>query len=158
MPNDAPDDIGFDLTLLPQPVQTAVTGLMEALVQAWPRPVAPPLLPARRATPACPHGTPTLPCCAACSVVDAAEAVLVDVQEDLQRLYPRTPLELGILETLRRFYPSPVTSRQLADRLGLPSAQVRTYAYALFVLGVVDREHQGHYRYKPCAQEGGVSS
>ena len=57
MSNDAPDDIGFDLELLPRPVQTAVLGLMEALVQAWPRPVAPPLLPARRATPACPHGT-----------------------------------------------------------------------------------------------------
>jgi len=80
------------------------------------------------------------------------------VQEDLHQRYPRTPLEIHILETLRRFYPSPVTARQLADRLGLPSAQVRTYAYSLYILGVIDRQTYGHYRYKPCAQEGGVSS
>jgi hypothetical protein len=158
MSNDAPDDIGFDLGLLPPPVQTAVLGLMEALVQSWPRPAAPPLLPARRKTPACPHGTPTLPCCPGCSVIDAAETVLLDVQEDLHQRYPRTPLEIHILEILRRFYPSPVTSRQLADRLGLPSAQVRSYAYSLYILNVVDRESQGHYRYKPLGQEGGVSS
>jgi hypothetical protein len=139
-------------------VQTAVTGLLEALVQAWPRPAVPPLLPARRATPACPHGTPTRPCCAACTVIDAAEAVLVDVQDDLHQRYPRTPLEIHILETLRHFYPSPVTSRQLADRLGLPSAQVRTYAYSLYILGVIDRQTYGHYRYKPLGTEDQVSA
>jgi len=70
------------------------------------------------------------------------------VQEHVDQAYPRTPIEIQILEMLRHFYPSPVTSRQLADRLGIPSAQARTYAYALYTLGVIDREIQGHYRYR----------
>jgi hypothetical protein len=137
----------YDISNLPSPLQEALLQLTERLVQAW---ASAPVEDLQVPPPAqCAHAIPGMPCCPACAVLGAAEAVLVEVQEQRPQGYSRTPIEVHILDTLRRFYPSPVTARQLADRLGIPSAQMRTYAYALYTLGVIDRESQGHYRYRP---------
>src|SRR6266511_408121 len=47
-------------------------------------------------------------------------------------LYPRGDLEIRILETLRAYYPMPITSVQLAVMLGQPRERVLSFMQALF--------------------------
>jgi hypothetical protein len=98
-------------------------------------------------------GTPELPCCAARTVVEAAEAVLLDAEQQQRLEFLRTPLEIRTIEILRDFYPSAVTGQQLTECLELPRETARTLAYALFQLGVSEHSRLGHYRYKPVSEE-----
>lgn len=99
----------------------------------------------------CPHGTRDTPCCAACTTLSRAEAVLVDVQTDEPQRFPRSAVELQILEALQQLSPLPVTPRQVAAMLGVPAEQVRLLLQALATLGTIDHPAMGYYRHKPTA-------
>ena len=155
----------YDLTHLPPPVQEALLRLTEALVDGWPAAAAA-AVPAvrspsqtRQPTPTlaptrCTHGTPATPGCAAWAVVDAAETVLVNVQTPPGQAFPRSALELRVLEVLQTMYPLALNAVQLAQILGIPRGTVRQTLVALGMLKTIDRPSYGHYRHKPLSEEG----
>ena len=106
-------------------MQEALVRLTEALVDGWPaasaavpavRSAGQPLQPTATSVPVrCAHGTPATPCCAACAVLDAAEAVLVEVQTPTGQAFPRSALELQVLEVLQAMYPLALNAGQLAQ-------------------------------------------
>ena len=136
----------YDISHVPPAVHDAVLHLMETLVQAFPpatkdgtddTPLGPqgpqhtgsllpvPVRPVGETHPAptmvqCPHGTREIPCCAACTTLSRAEAVLVDVQTDGgQQRFPRSAVELRVLEALQALSPMPATPIQVAALVGV---------------------------------------
>ena len=75
-----------------------------------------------------------------------AEAFLAGVNIPL---YPRSHVEIRILEGLREFYPLPLAPMQLAEVLRLPSAEVLSILQALATLGTVARPSRGYYQHIP---------
>jgi len=62
-------------------------------------------------------------------------------------VYPRGDLELRILETLRLYYPMPLTSVQLAVMLGQPRERVLAFMQALATLGTIARPTRSYYQH-----------
>ncbi len=69
--------------------------------------------------------------------------------------YPRTDLEIRILETLRAYYPMPLTAVQLAVMLSQPRALVLPLMQALATLGTIVRPTRSYYQHIPLPQAGG---
>jgi hypothetical protein len=63
--------------------------------------------------------------------------------------YPRGDLELRILETLRAYYPMPLTPVQLAVMLDEPRERVLYFMQALATLGTIARPTRSYYQHIP---------
>jgi hypothetical protein len=77
-----------------------------------------------------------------------AEAVLAEVQTDSRQRFPRSAVELRILDMVEQLAPLPVTPRQIATLLGLHPEQVRLVLQELATLGTVAHPDLGYDRYK----------
>lgn len=168
----------YDMSQLPPPVHDAVLHVLETLVQAFPpsaevqldqrpragsapipmgedaRPLALALAPTLPVptTPRCPHGTPEAPCCATCTTVHTAEAVLVDVQ-DATPPFPRSVGEFQVLEALHALAPMPATPRQISVMINRPHLEVRTMLQALAMLETIDHPGKGYYAHRASRAE-----
>jgi hypothetical protein len=88
----------------------------------------------------------------------SAEAMAEEIiQQAAIPEYPRTDLEIRILETLRLYYPMPITPVQLAVMLGQPRERVLAYMQALATLGTIARPTRSYYQHIPLP-EGGAGS
>jgi len=116
----------YDISNLPSPVRDALLQLTERLVQAWAS--APVEGRSGAADAPCVHGTTGRP--AVRPVPSWAPLSGPGRGAGACRPgLPRTPIEIQILEMLRHLLSLAGSRRsQLADRLGIPSAQARTYA------------------------------
>jgi hypothetical protein len=86
----------------------------------------------------------------------SAEAMAEEIVAAAVPLYPRGDLELRILETLRAYYPLPLTPVQLAVMLGQPRERVLAHMQALATLGTIARPTRSYYQHIPLPQtEGG---
>jgi hypothetical protein len=135
------------------PTPIAAPGPQHQRRQRAPRMPTVPRRPVREVSPVpllarCPHGTPALPCCAACATVYRAETVLAEVQAEGPQRFPRRDVELQVLEALQALDPLPATARQIAAMVGLPQLQVRTILQALGMLGTVEHPRPGYYRHR----------
>jgi hypothetical protein len=74
-------------------------------------------------------------------------------------LYPRGDLEIRILETLRVYYPMPLTPVQLAVMLDQPRERVLSFMQALAILGTIARPTRSYYQHIPRPEgEGGTDA
>ena len=89
-----------------------------------------------------------MPCCAACATLSRAEAVLAEVQTEAPHPFPRSAVELRVLEALQALSPMPATPIQVAALVDLPHLQVRTLLQALAMLEAVDHPGKGYYRHR----------
>jgi hypothetical protein len=65
-----------------------------------------------------------------------------------QARFPRSRLELEILEALRQMYPLPLTAIQLAAMVRAPHLDVRNRLVALAMLGTITRPRSGYYQHR----------
>jgi len=77
----------------------------------------------------------------------------IDVNADSQARFPRSRLELEILEALRQMYPLPLTAIQLAAMVRAPHLDVRNRLVALAMLGTITRPRSGYYLHRNRAEE-----
>jgi hypothetical protein len=97
----------------------------------------------------CPHGTARAPTCPDCTVIYNAELVVADAHNAAQQRFPRSDVELRILEALRQAFPMPLAPRQVAASVGLPKEKVMVILQCLLTLGTVERPSLGLYRHRP---------
>src|SRR5207253_1427281 len=131
----------YDISRLPESVQNALMHLTAKLVQTWSTSEAPQ---AR-----CQHGTPETPRCASCVVIESAEVVIGNAQDELRHIFPRNALELQVLEILKHLRPLGVSAQQISHVLGVERALVKRVCTGLWMVGTVDRPSNGLYRYRP---------
>ena len=106
------------------------------------------------ASPKCEHATKTTRCCAGCATLRSAEALLLEVQrarppEAPVQAFPRSPVELRILEALQQTAPRAVTANRIATLLGLPRQEAQTILHALALLRTIRVSEKGYYRSQP---------
>jgi hypothetical protein len=100
-----------------------------------------------------PHPLEPVEDLAARSAEAMAEAIIAEAAISV---YPRGDLEIRILETLRAYYPMPITPVQLAVMLGQPRERVLSFMQALATLGTIARPTRSYYQHIPLPQtEGG---
>jgi hypothetical protein len=68
---------------------------------------------------------------------------------ELRERFPRSVLELRLLETLRRMAPLELAPKQLAQLLHVEVGAIRPILYALALVGAIEREARGWYRHRP---------
>lgn len=68
-----------------------------------------------------------------------------------QKRFPRTRLELEVLEILRHMSPMPLSPVQVAAMVRAPLVETRTVFHALFILETIERPNKGYYRHRPHA-------
>ena len=78
-----------------------------------------------------------------------ADAVLVDVQtEEPQQPFPRSVVELLVLDALQALSPMPATSIQVAAMVNRPHLEVRAILQALAMLATIEHPRKGYYRHR----------
>jgi hypothetical protein len=85
-------------------------------------------------------------------IEDAGERTARAAEDLLARLtpvYPRGPVELRLLETLRHVFPLALSPKQLSVLLDLPGPEVHRVLQALAVLGTIAHPARGLYRHRP---------
>jgi Sugar-specific transcriptional regulator TrmB len=139
------------LRQIPSPVGTALLELLQSLLAAFAAAQDPPALPVEPTGTACPHATQERRCCAACTTLQSAEAVLAEAQAGQVGvpLFPRSALEQQVLEVVWRSAPGPATPLQVAEEVGRPHQEVQKILQALATLGAIAHPRKGDYRYRP---------
>ena len=158
----------FDLSRLPQAVQDSLIQLIQTLAESWeaseavilqdPSPTLRHTTRRRMETSLvpCVHGTPAVPCCAACTVVDAAEGIITASWQTRQQPdFPRSETERPILETLKEAYPASVPVQDLAAVAQLTTREMVMLCGALRLLGTIELVPPG-FRYQPPTPDKGV--
>jgi hypothetical protein len=74
-------------------------------------------------------------------IVTTAEAIVAAAPASRQMPFPRSPVELRVLEVLQALSPMPATSIQVAALVNVPPLEVRTLLQALAMLETIEHPH-----------------